>query len=597
MFKKMSVAGKLAGAFAAITILGAIIGLTGWLTLSRVTNQEESMANLVESTRLADETNWGVTNYQRLVLLHITGESASKETIASEIESAEAGVRESVETFKSLTIPQEILDKMSTVEADLDAFFSPTPRALALSRAGQTSEALAIVQQKQAPAMASLQAAIDEILAANKDGFDTMLLADQETSAVAQVALLAIVGVSFVLSVLLALFLQGMIRKPLKAALELAGAITRGDLTVKVTAASLESQDEFGKLMRALNHMQEDLAHSVRQIDTSSKALEQVGGQLGQALDDAVDAVGSIGQTVEEVNASVQNQSASVTETSATITQIVKSIEGLRADIEEQASAVTESSASIEQMMSNIQSVTRNVEQMGDEFGKLVGASDTGKGKLLTVTDKVKIVSAQSRKLLEANGVIKGIAAQTNLLAMNAAIEAAHAGEAGRGFAVVADEIRKLAEMSAKQSGEISKDIASILKEITTVVAAAGDSEKAFGVILEEIGVLNRYEQEIKQAMLEQSEGSRQILEAIAQINQITAHVKDNATEITEGSRSIRTEMQNLAASTEELNANMHRIDDGTKRIRTTTTLLEEAGQRNGEQITALAGVVTKFTI
>jgi len=247
--------------------------------------------------------------------------------------------------------------------------------------------------------------------------------------------------------------------------------------------------------------------------------------------------------------------------------------------------------------MSNIQSVTKNVEQMGEEFAKLLGASDDGRAKLATVAEKVKIVGSQSQKLLEANEVIKGIASQTNLLAMNAAIEAAHAGEAGRGFAVVADEIRKLAELSAQQSGEISKDITSILEEITTVVSATGDSEKAFGVILEEIGILDRYEQEIKLAMLEQRDGSKQILEAISEINAITSRVKDNVTEITEGSRSISHEMNNLASVSEELNASMHQIDDGTKQVRSATVLLEEVGQRNAEQITALAGVVIKFTL
>ena len=97
--------------------------------------------------------------------------------------------------------------------------------------------------------------------------------------------------------------------------------------------------------------------------------------------------------------------------------------------------------------------------------------------------------------------------------------------------------------------------------------------------------------------MLEQNEGSRQILEAISQINAITSHVKDSATEVTEGSRSIRTEMENLAAMSEELNASMHRIGDGTGRIRTATTLLEDVGRRNAEQITALAAVVTKFKV
>jgi methyl-accepting chemotaxis protein len=161
----------------------------------------------------------------------------------------------------------------------------------------------------------------------------------------------------------------------------------------------------------------------------------------------------------------------------------------------------------------------------------------------------------------------------------------------------VADEIRKLAEQSAQQSLEIGKDIAQIMKEITLVVSAAGESEQAFGLILEKISVLNRYEQEIKQSMVEQNEGSRQILEAIAQINDITSHVKNNAGEITEGSRSIRTEMQNLASGSEELNTSMHRIDEGTQRIQRTSSQLEQIGHQTAEQIATLADVVSQFKL
>jgi len=598
VFKKLSVAQKLGGGFGILTVLVGVLGILAWLSIDGFTRQEEALGTLVEATMLADRADREVVDFQRLLFNHVSEEdSAQMASIEEEIDATEKDVKDALTKLRELEIPPNVVEKIDSVEAKLGAFFSPAAQVLDLSRANKSPEALVVIHAEQTQAMIELQAELGAILALNRDGYQHMLAADKAQAALVTAVLLGMVVVSLALSLVLGFVLIRTIRRPLAQAVGLAGAIIQGDLTYKVDPKALEAQDEFGKLMRALNHMQEDLAHSVSQIETSAGTLEQIGGQLGQAIEDTVEAVGSIGQNVEEVNGKVQNQAASVTETSATINQIVKSIEGLQVDIDNQASAVTQSSASIEQMMSNIQSVTKNVEQMGDEFTKLVGASDDGKAKLLTVADKVRLVSAQSRKLLEANGVIKGIAAQTNLLAMNAAIEAAHAGEAGRGFAVVADEIRKLAEMAAKQSGEISKDIASILKEITTVVSATGDSEKAFGTILAEIAVLNRYEQEVKQAMLEQSEGSRQILEAIAQINEITTHVKDSATEITEGSRSIRTEMQNLAAVSEELNVSMHQIDDGTKRIRTSTIVLEQVGQRNAEQVTALAGVVTKFKL
>jgi methyl-accepting chemotaxis protein len=599
LLKNLSVGLKLGGALTLLTTLLALVAILGVVNMAKMAEAEKFLAtNIVEGSIQVSQVKTTFVDLDRQVYNHIVETDPAKlKNLADSISKTEELLLSLLADFDKNRANADQASMVEEIGTKLQIFFAKTKAVVSLSGSSAKNDALDILNGSLEPAFNTALDSFEALVESSRETARVSWADGQKQFSAGFWTLIGLGITAVVLAVLFRFSLVRMIRRPLNVALDLATAITRGDLTVKVASKALRAGDEFGKLLQALNLMQEDLSRSVRQINTSSLALKQVGAQLGLSLEEAVSAVGDIGQTVEVVNGKVLNQSASVTETSATIDQIVRNIEGLRRDIEEQADSVTHSSASIEEMMSNIRSVTKNVEQMGGEFLKLVSVSDTGKEKIQTVTEKIRLVSDQSQKLLEANEIIEGIASQTNLLAMNAAIEAAHAGDAGRGFSVVADEIRKLAELAALQSGEISQDISSILREITMVVATAGDSEEAFGIILDEISVLNRYEQEIKQSMLEQTAGSRHILEAVARINQITTQVKDSATEITEGSQTIRQEMRNLATVSEELNASMHQIDEGTKKIRTAAVLLEENGQRNTGQIAALAGLVTKFTL
>ncbi|TFG81044.1 MAG: methyl-accepting chemotaxis protein, partial [Spirochaetales bacterium] len=302
-------------------------------------------------------------------------------------------------------------------------------------------------------------------------------------------------------------------------------------------------------------------------VKHETHSLEEGMVRLSANTEETAGAVRQISANIESLKQQALSQSASVTESSATVEQITKNISQLYRLIERQSDGVATSSSSIEEMVANIQSMTANIERMGSYYQKLLDKSDSGKSAIETVVKQVKDIGSLSESLQEANTLIAGIAAQTNLLAMNAAIEAAHAGEAGQGFAVVADEIRKLAENAAGQSKAIAKNIKSIRGGIEAVVSSSGTSARTFEDILEQIRVLSRLEEEVRYAMKEQSSGSSQILDSLANINDITSEVRLSAQEMQNGSNTVLLEMRRLLQLAGELENGMVEMAVGADEI------------------------------
>jgi len=206
----------------------------------------------------------------------------------------------------------------------------------------------------------------------------------------------------------------------------------------------------------------------------------------------------------------------------------------LNGQLETQSAAITESSAAIEQMIANTRSVSNTLSRNAQSVKDLQESAAVGQSGLNEVAEDFKEIARESESLLEINSVMQNIASQTNLLSMNAAIEAAHAGESGRGFAVVADEIRKLAESSSRQSKTIGGVLKKIKSSIDKITKSTENVMNKFEAIDGGVKTVAEQEHGILNAMEEQSAGSTQIMQAIAQVNDITGQVKEDARQMVE---------------------------------------------------------------
>jgi methyl-accepting chemotaxis protein len=271
-----------------------------------------------------------------------------------------------------------------------------------------------------------------------------------------------------------------------------------GDLTVKIAE---KGKDEITELSRYFNQTIEKIRGLIVIIKKEANILAGIGTDLASNMNETAAAVNEITANIQSIKSRVINQSASVTETNATMEQVTNNIKKLNTNVEIQNTHVSQASAAIEEMVANIASVTDTLEKNSVNVKNLTNASEDGRSGLQEVSSDIQEISRESEGLLEINSVMQNIASQTNLLSMNAAIEAAHAGESGKGFAVVADEIRKLAESSSEQSKTISTVLKKIKESIDKITKSTENVLNRFESIDSNVRTVAQQEDNILHAM------------------------------------------------------------------------------------------------
>ena len=362
---------------------------------------------------------------------------------------------------------------------------------------------------------------------------------------------IAILGlVTCILVILAIIIFSAYISKNIKEVNDLSYAISRGDLT---QVLNINSENELGKMGNNLNTMTNNLK----------------------------DLVKSVSGSLDQVVATAEELSASSDQTQQSSEQICEAIQQVALGSEQQVSITNDTTkiaeeifTGMEQITNNVQTVTntsleafKRAEKGNDVVSSAINHMNNISDKVATSSQVVSVLGDKSKEIGNILSLITSIAEQTNLLALNAAIEAARAGEQGRGFAVVADEVRKLAEQSGSAAGNISLLINEIQREIVNAVSAmdngttavndginmVNQAGKAFGEILKDINYISTQMQDVSAVTEEINAGTHNMLEAIQNVSNISDESAGNA--------------QNVVAASEEQTALMKEVANAAETL------------------------------
>ncbi len=594
-----------------VVLLALAMGGLGWFSITRIdllTSDIEALGlNLIPKTHQVMNAKYYAASLRRNTLQHILSETREDmDKYHSRMTDDAEHYEESVAILGPLLTTEAGKQIHSQLEDIWNEYRALTEGIISLSDSGMNEAARALVRGRAGDLAESIGSTLDQLIESIGNDRDAVVTAAQVNAGQSRATVLAVILVLAAGGILFGLYLSSIIVVPLRGLVDVAERVAQGDLTASCEA---RSRDEVGILTQALGQMVVNLRKVIGDTSSTARDVAAASEELAAGAEQAAGAVGQISSVVQQLAAGAGQQSSSAATTadaveqfSGDIDRVSQATDSQKTEIAKAGRLVLETNSSLDENLTILKSMSSIAQQNADVSGK--GKESVGhviesiqriSEKTAVATDQIRELDSHSQEIRKIVEVINDIADQTNLLALNAAIEAARAGEHGKGFAVVADEVRKLAERSSsetkaigeliervsratdstvatiesqqeevKQSRELSSEAEAILNEIN---ATAVKSLEEISRLVKSSTRLTEVSNETENAIRDVTSAAEANADAVADMSERMGKVKRATENVAAISEETASAVEEVSASAQEVNASVEEISTSAQAL------------------------------